>query len=336
MSSKKINRTFLALMEPPVPQKPHKHRRIKRRYLLGALFVLGFTLINAPWIFAWIYRVYYRPISRLPQANLAQTDHLLVLSPHPDDETLACGGLIQQVLAAGGRVSIVWITSGDGFEWDVIFTERTPRPQGKASLELGKRRMQEAKAAAKALGVAEENLYFLGYPDRGLLSLLLENYATPYRSRLTGVDAVPYEGTVSLGAAYTGANLERDFKTVLDQTNPSLILCPSPRDAHPDHKATADLAIRVLTERNELEKARYWVVHGGLEWPLPKGLHRDLPLEPPSVGKGMNWQRLVLDSGEQQKKLEALRAHGSQMELLSRFMLAFVRQNELFSDRPLP
>lgn len=321
-------------MEPDKPQTPK--RRIKRRHLLGALLAGGFVLINAPWIFVWLYRLYYLPIARLPVADLSQTQHLLVLSPHPDDESLACGGLIQQVLAAGGKVSIVWITSGDGFEWDVVFTERTARPGGKASLELGQRRMQEAKNAARVLGVAEENLYFLGYPDRGLLNLLLEYYAIPYTSKLTGVNRVPYAGTLMPGSEYTGTNLERDFITVLDKTNPTLITCPSPRDAHPDHKATADLALRVLKERNELSKLRFWIVHGGLEWPLPKGLHRDLPLEPPPFGRGLDWQQVVLTAEQQQKKLEALRAHHSQMRLLSRFMLAFVRRNELFSDKPLP
>jgi len=312
-------------------------RLIKRRYVLGLLLLGAFLVINAPWVFAWFYKVYYRRSERLPAASLSQGERLLVLAPHPDDESLACAGLIQQVLASGGEVFIVWLTSGDGFEWDVTLVERTLRPQGRASLELGRHRMQEARSAAEALGVPGQNLYFLGYPDRGLRFLLAEaNRTTPYRSTLTGVDRVPYPGTVSEGAAYIGENLERDFKYVLDRVKPTLLLAPSPRDTHPDHHATADLTRRVLGERAELDKVRYWVVHGGLEWPLPKGLHPDLPLEPPPAGRGLPWERLPLSAAQQQKKLEALRAHKSQMELLSRFMLAFVRTNELLSDTPLP
>src|ERR1700752_1007711 len=41
---------------------------------------------------------------------------LLVVAPHPDDETLCCAGVIQRVLRAGGRVSVAWITSGDASE----------------------------------------------------------------------------------------------------------------------------------------------------------------------------------------------------------------------------
>src|SRR6185436_2742523 len=40
---------------------------------------------------------------------------LLVVAPHPDDESLGSAGLIQRVLAAGGHVRVVLMTSGDAF-----------------------------------------------------------------------------------------------------------------------------------------------------------------------------------------------------------------------------
>src|SRR2546423_2998968 len=49
----------------------------------------------------------------------AQTS-LLVVAPHPDDETLCCAGVIQRVVRAGGRASVVWITSGDASELDLL------------------------------------------------------------------------------------------------------------------------------------------------------------------------------------------------------------------------
>src|SRR5689334_16220571 len=39
---------------------------------------------------------------------------LLVFGPHPDDEVLACSGVIRQALLAGKRVKVVLFTSGDG------------------------------------------------------------------------------------------------------------------------------------------------------------------------------------------------------------------------------
>ena len=38
---------------------------------------------------------------------ISSATSLLVVSPHPDDETLCCSGVMQRVLKAGGRVSIV-------------------------------------------------------------------------------------------------------------------------------------------------------------------------------------------------------------------------------------
>lgn len=310
-------------------------RRFKKRYLALIVVVILFLVINAPGLFAVGYRLWYIPrVAGFPTVALGQ-ERLLVLSPHPDDETLCCAGAIQRVLEQGGQAYVVWLTSGDGFEWDVTLTQRTLRPRGRASLELGNRRILEAHKAAGILGIPEVNLYFLGYPDRGLLPMIA-NPAQRYRSPLTGVDAVPYTETLSPGAAYTGQNLERDLERVLGTVKPTLILAPSPKDAHPDHRATGELAIRVLGRRGELDRLRYWIVHGGLEWPLPKGLHTTLPLEPPPRGRGLEWERLDLSPEEERTKLEATRAHLSQMELLSRFMLAFVRQNELFSATPLP
>ena len=57
----------------------------------------------------------------LPPLDAATS--LLVVAPHPDDETLCCAGIIQRVVHAGGQVSIVWITSGDASELDMLLIE---------------------------------------------------------------------------------------------------------------------------------------------------------------------------------------------------------------------
>ena len=40
---------------------------------------------------------------------------VLVFAPHPDDETLAVGGLIHRLTKEGVPVRIVFITNGDGY-----------------------------------------------------------------------------------------------------------------------------------------------------------------------------------------------------------------------------
>lgn len=305
---------------------------------IAIIVILAFVVINAPWVFSRLYgAAYTRHLGRLPLLEKGQPgQRVLVLAPHPDDEVLACGGLIQKTQKAGLEVYIVWLTCGDGFEWDAVVVEHTVHPKGAAALELGERRMNEAQEAARILGVPPERTFFLGYPDRGLLPMQTRYFGEPYRSPLTGAEAVPYAQALTPRAVFTGASLQKDFETVLDRVKPDHVLCPSLVDAHPDHHATATMTRRVLGERGELDKITYWVIHGGAEWPLPKGLKAELPLETPPRGKHLRWEVLPLEDEEIRVKHQAILAHKTQMALLSHFMLAFVRKNELFSLQSQP
>lgn len=77
---------------------------------------------------------------------------VLVFAPHPDDESIGCGGTIAKIIKEGGDVVIVWMTSGE------LGTKNHHR-----NSELAKIREREAKKAATALGVT--NYYFLRQPD---------------------------------------------------------------------------------------------------------------------------------------------------------------------------
>lgn len=303
---------------------------------LGVLALLGaFLFVNAPGLVQGAYAWYYRgQVGRLPPYAGPLGGRVLVLAPHPDDEVLAAGGLIQRVLASGGEVYIAWMTLGDGFQWDAALLDRTLRPRPEDLRQLAQRRLGEAQEAARRLGVPPDHLFFLGYPDRGLLAMFLENFYIPYRSKATLLDRVAYSGTFHPGAPYTGAAWEADLRAILDQVRPEVVVAPAPEDAHRDHRATAYMALRLLGERGWLSRLRFYMVHGGLEWPLPKGLHPGLYLEPPPRGRHLTWERLDLSPGEVATKQEALRAHRSQMALLGRFMEAFVRKNELFAPPP--
>ena len=75
---------------------------------------------------------------------------LLVVSPHPDDETLCCAGVIQRVIAAGGRVSVVWITSGDAERMSLLLAGSLLGACRRRHAQLGAQRMAEARAATSA------------------------------------------------------------------------------------------------------------------------------------------------------------------------------------------
>lgn len=304
---------------------------------LLTLAVIVAAMINAPGLTALYYQWRFTPVvAALPSAPaFTAQDRVLVISPHPDDESLCCAGMIQQIHAAGAQVFIIWLTSGDGFELDALLHDPVARVPA-ASQRLATTRMGEAKAAATVLNIPSERLFFLGYPDGGLGHMLLDYYDTPYTSRYTGLNEVSYGGTLSLGKAYTGQNLVADVTAVIEQVKPNVVLAPPPRDRHPDHSATGDLTLRLFSERGELDKLSWWLVHGGLEYPLPKGFHPTLPLYPAPRGAGLNWQRVDLSEEQVETKWQAVRSYKTQLEILERFMEAFVRRNELLSTTALP
>jgi LmbE family N-acetylglucosaminyl deacetylase len=81
----------------------------------------------------------------------------IVFSPHPDDETLGCGGTIIRKKKAGADVKIVFMTDGGGSHPHLMSAE-----------ELKSIRAQEAIAAAQVLGVEQKDVLFLEFPDGAL------------------------------------------------------------------------------------------------------------------------------------------------------------------------
>jgi LmbE family N-acetylglucosaminyl deacetylase len=257
-------------------------------------------------------------------------DRVLVIAPHPDDESLCCAGLLQEAIAHGAAVGIVWITAGDGFELDALVVAHTISPDGGTMQRLGKQRLREAHAAADKLGVPRASQYVLGYPDRGVQELLGPYHDRIYRSRYTAGSSVRYPDAVSPDSQYNGANLERDFERVIADFRPTLVLAPAPQDLHPDHRASAELARRVLGRRGEAVELRYWIVHAR-GWPRPLGLNQELPLGPPAAAAALNWEVLPLNPQQRAVKLAAIAEHQSQMEVMAPLMRAFVRSNEIFT-----
>lgn len=90
---------------------------------------------------------------KVSQTNpMSLTDKsMLVVAPHPDDETFGCAGLIAQKLKLGAEVSVVFLTNGENSLANV--------PQEEIKLY----RQKSAKDAAKILGVS--TIYFLGLKD---------------------------------------------------------------------------------------------------------------------------------------------------------------------------
>ena len=51
--------------------------------------------------------------SPIPVLALSTNDRVLVMAPHPDDESLGCGGIIQTAVERHIPVRVVFFTYGD-------------------------------------------------------------------------------------------------------------------------------------------------------------------------------------------------------------------------------
>jgi len=147
----------------------------------------------------------------MPQTfRLQATDRILFFAPHPDDDSLGGGGLVQKAVTVGAQMRFVFLTSGDRNPWPQRVLERRMIVDAQARGRWGARRRQEALNALAILGIGEPaEAHFLGWPDQGVTPLLM-------------------------GA--NGAALET-LCTLIADWRPTHLITPAAEDTHPDHSA---------------------------------------------------------------------------------------------------
>ena len=108
-------------------------------------------------VFALALRIHSRPYK--PEGPV------VVVAPHPDDETLGCGGLVAHLARSGASVHTMFLSDGEASH---------PAHPLLSPPELALRRKDEALAALAVLGIKEpqNSAVFLGAPDGQLDRLL--------------------------------------------------------------------------------------------------------------------------------------------------------------------
>ena len=176
--------------------------------------------------------------------RLGPTDRVLVLAAHPDDESLATGGLIQAALAAGGEVRVLYLTDGDFNPWAQLVVEgRWPLTAADRARWSARRRGETLRALA-CLGLPARCVTRLGYPDQGLSALLLRG----------------------------DEDVIEDLMGEIRSFRPTLVAGPSPDDRHPDHNALAvmlEIAIERVPSARSAVRVLHYVLHGGADVPAP-------------------------------------------------------------------
>jgi len=133
-------------------------------------------------------------------------ERVMVLAPHPDDETLGCGGAVSLLVDAKKKIKVLFLTSGDKAE-----PEGRGFVGGKHITDYSLLREGEAMRALRMLGVSDYE--FLRFPDREIH----QHYQ----------DAL------------------QEISKAVEEFSPDTIYAPSMVELNPDHQAAASLSMEI-------------------------------------------------------------------------------------------
>jgi len=144
---------------------------------------------------------------------------MIVFAPHPDDETLGCGGTIAKRISEGYEILVVVMTDGRHAFSEMLGIDSDPSPE-----ELKEIRREEIKRATKHLGVQEKKIVFLDFED----GKLKEN----------------------------SKEAEEEVTQILKESCPTEVYFPYEKDDHTDHRATNRI-IRNSIKKIGLQALKY-------------------------------------------------------------------------------
>lgn len=288
------------------------------------LLLMVFMFLPAPWGINPCAAVDFVP---------GPQERLLVVAPHPDDEVLSAGGLMQRVKSSGGDVRVLYLTSGDG----AFLANPVSWVRGSdIRRRLGTRRMGEAVDALSVLGFDDEASVFFGFPDRGLIPIWRNHLQdeSAYWSRRTRSKHVFYYDLKNHGSPYVGSALLEAIQVELMEFNPTMVMTPVLWDSHPDHKA-ANLFVKAALAGLPIRPRIYsYVVH------YPKWstvMHRS-PAEIAAFlpgAKGESIRTFSLTREETRRKRRSIKSNQTQRPSINRFLLKFANHQEVLFEDPL-
>lgn len=170
---------------------------------------------------------------------VAQAGPVLILAPHPDDETLGCGGLIARRVHEGRRVVVVVITDGRAL------LRRFGIDANPTEAEVSAMRKDETRRAVGILGGRVEDIRFLDFQNERLVAQRDE--------------------------------AQKRITALLTELRPSEVYFPSPFEGHPEHIVTNEMARAACAATGACPATFEFIVSlkGGVApETLPRRIHR--------------------------------------------------------------
>ncbi|MGI4727011.1 MAG: PIG-L deacetylase family protein [Janthinobacterium lividum] len=180
----------------------------------------------------------------ISEKNLAQFGTTVIIAPHPDDESLGCGGTIALLRKSGLPVHVIFVSDG---------TLSHPNSKKYPAEKLRQLRESEALNALKILDVDAANASFMRIKDR----------------------SVPNPEDAGFDAAVT------QMLQILTPLKPDTILVTWQKDPHPDHRAAWQIVNRVaslLAKKTLILQYLIWIWELGEQSDLVINQHTKLYL----------------------------------------------------------
>ncbi len=148
--------------------------------------------------------------TELTTADLLNFGTTVIIAPHPDDESLGCGGTVSLLRRAGLPVHVIFVSDG---------TLSHPNSKKFPAEKLRRLRESEALDALKILNVDAGNAYFMRLKDR----------------------SVPNPGDQDFDTA------TQKILRILEKIKPGTILVTWEKDPHPDHRAAWQIVNKAIS-----------------------------------------------------------------------------------------
>lgn len=231
---------------------------------------------------------------------------VLIIFPHPDDETLFCGGTIARHVKDGDE--IIWICAG-----------------------LGERSRNSAKRFSKLFFVAHSILG--SFPFLIILQKVAVWWLSFFRKRnkelaeirrrealelakISGISRIHFLEIEDMRFGKSSAKIKEEIKKYLDLYKPDIIYTfhPNGLTGHPDHAALSRAVINAAKELSFLVRPK---IFGAA---VPQSIAKKLKLPILAVKDNEIKKEVILSREELAKKKEALAKYESQSYIWEIFL----------------